>query len=748
MPSTRSNGAREDSTASKLANIVIAQQREIELLRARLAELGPHGTSVVEPRAEVSPRSAQGKSTLQDENHCTEMKANSVLDANDMEMTRIVGVLSEAMEDRAIDLSFDALVKGLTTREDVRNIQKICQAINSDTWDRIFSAFFNAVVVSVNARAPYLVARDKVLAEDWFHEPWYHAYVQYTGTLDAATQGSFDTLTAMIPYFQDLGFRNICLLPHYESPMGDGGYDISDYVPRHELGGSEAYTRFMQAASAAGIRVATDAVFNHTSTEHRWFQAALNGDEKYIGYYLQRNGREKIEEWDRDGDVVCKYRDPDGTVSERVCIFPDLDRTHGLWAEINGKTYQFYREFYPFQIDLNLQNPDVIEELFAIIGAEVNEGVLGKRFDAVAHWIKKPGTASEGLPEAHALQALLKAFIRHVSPRAIVIPEVVRSLDTVAAYAGSEVSINGLKCSSQGDALLSFEMQASLREMMYFQTVAPFWLRVFRTPQLPGSCVWLNLLEHHDETYLGFFAAEVRHWIRDYITSHHGVVYKNGMSAGSRFSDCLDREPARIATAVFALYMTPGVPLIYAGLEIGLGYNHDHAKRAAAESLEKFQTLGVFVSPDACQDPRELQRGPIPLKLYRDAVSTEYLPVQTVRRLNELRRVRGALRSSAIYPLDSGDIGILCLTRRWEGEKCLLCVANLTPFSKEAIMPAGQISQRLSLGSDGDNHDILMLDILTGEEITAYRKQSDYILTMPAFDRRILEVLSYTTAVT
>lgn len=33
-----------------------------------------------------------------------------------------------------------------------------------------------------------------------------------------------------------------------------------------------------------------DMVFNHTSTEHEWFQKALAGDKKYQDYYIFKDG--------------------------------------------------------------------------------------------------------------------------------------------------------------------------------------------------------------------------------------------------------------------------------------------------------------------------------------------------------------------------------------------------------------------------------------------------------------------------
>ncbi len=34
-----------------------------------------------------------------------------------------------------------------------------------------------------------------------------------------------------------------------------------------------------------------DMVFNHTSTEHEWFQKALAGDPEYMDYYIFKDGR-------------------------------------------------------------------------------------------------------------------------------------------------------------------------------------------------------------------------------------------------------------------------------------------------------------------------------------------------------------------------------------------------------------------------------------------------------------------------
>ena len=44
----------------------------------------------------------------------------------------------------------------------------------------------------------------------------------------------------------------------------------------------------IREADKRGIGLMLDMVFNHTSTEHDWFQKALAGDKKYQDYYIFR----------------------------------------------------------------------------------------------------------------------------------------------------------------------------------------------------------------------------------------------------------------------------------------------------------------------------------------------------------------------------------------------------------------------------------------------------------------------------
>lgn len=684
----------DTKAGQSLEEVVEAQRREIALLRERLSAVG------------VDPD--QSRTPLDPGRTRNEGMWRSLPKRISVQEERAVQVVSGLTEDQAVGLAFPALLRGFTDNSDIGKVKNMCKLIVGDgihgDWEVLFKSFYDEVVAAKESMPSRILSFEASLPVEWYKEPWYLLYVQWTGVpKDAPECGAgFDSLSNMLPYIRDhLGFRNVCLLSHYESPMADGGYDVSDFVTRESLGGEEAFKRFMKQAVDLNMRVITDAVFNHTSTAHDWFQKALAGDEKYLAFYVQRNGREKVAEWDRNGDIVCQYRDPDGTITERVVVFPDIDRTHGLWAEIHGRTYQFYRGFFPFQVDLNLQNPDVLSELFRVLAREVKQGVVGKRMDAIAHWIKQPGCASEGLPECHALQGLLKSFLSHINSRCILMPEVVRDMANASQYAGSETWITSSRTTSEGDAILSFEMQGALREATYFQTVAPYWQKVFRSPSLPGGSTWINLLEHHDETFMGFFEPEVRVWMCEYIKTHGGAVYKNGMSAGGRLADCLNAHPRRIATALFLLYITPGTPLVYAGTEIGARSQASHADAQMVRSHDTFQKLGVYAAQRSCYDARELQRGPLRREAFDRAVSEGYEATEMVRRLNRVRRTRRWMREGGAKAVDSGDVGVLCMGRGAPDDTRdrALCVANLTGVVKWAAVPVRQAAACLAAES-------------------------------------------------
>lgn len=72
-----------------------------------------------------------------------------------------------------------------------------------------------------------------------------------------------------LDYLKRLGINVIWLCPVYQSPMDDGGYDISDYYHIHPMFGSDAdMDELIQKANEMEMKILMDLVVNHTSDEH------------------------------------------------------------------------------------------------------------------------------------------------------------------------------------------------------------------------------------------------------------------------------------------------------------------------------------------------------------------------------------------------------------------------------------------------------------------------------------------------
>ena len=87
--------------------------------------------------------------------------------------------------------------------------------------------------------------------------------------------GDFPGLTEKLEYLKGLGVTALWLLPFYPSPLRDDGYDIGDYFDINPAYGTlKDFRRFLRKAHSLGLRVITELVVNHTSSEHAWFQRA------------------------------------------------------------------------------------------------------------------------------------------------------------------------------------------------------------------------------------------------------------------------------------------------------------------------------------------------------------------------------------------------------------------------------------------------------------------------------------------
>ena len=110
----------------------------------------------------------------------------------------------------------------------------------------------------------------------WRRAVVYQIYPRSLADSNGDGVGDINGIRARLPHLAALGVDAIWVNPWYPSPMRDAGYDVSDYRDIEPVFGTMAEAEaLIDEAHEAGIRVVLDIVPNHTSDQHRWFQAAL-----------------------------------------------------------------------------------------------------------------------------------------------------------------------------------------------------------------------------------------------------------------------------------------------------------------------------------------------------------------------------------------------------------------------------------------------------------------------------------------
>lgn len=186
--------------------------------------------------------------------------------------------------------------------------------------------------------------------------------------------GDLRGIIQKLDYLQALGIDVLWLSPVYQSPNDDMGYDISDYQAiMDEFGTLADWEELIAGLHARGIKLIMDLVVNHTSDEHPWFVEARKAkDNPYRDYYIWRPGK--------DG------REPNNWMS----FF-----SGSAW-QYDAATDEYYLHlFSQKQPDLNWENPQVRQAVFAMMRWWLDKGVDGFRMDVINLISKVPG-----LPDA------------------------------------------------------------------------------------------------------------------------------------------------------------------------------------------------------------------------------------------------------------------------------------------------------------------------------------------------------------
>lgn len=196
--------------------------------------------------------------------------------------------------------------------------------------------------------------------------------------------GDLEGIRQKLPYLRSLGVTAIYLNPIFESPTNHR-YDTSDYDRIDPaLGTNRTFTRLAADARRAGMRLILDGVFNHVSSDSRYFNkeghygalgAYQSKASSYFPWFTFDPWPEGYRRWAAVASMPTLTEDPSvkrfifgpGGIAERW-----LDRGASGWRldVMQDKSHEFWREF---RRSVKRHDPDA--------------AIVGEYWDDAAAWL-------------------------------------------------------------------------------------------------------------------------------------------------------------------------------------------------------------------------------------------------------------------------------------------------------------------------------------------------------------------------
>ncbi len=502
----------------------------------------------------------------------------------------------------------------------------------------------------------------------WYqHAVFYEVLVR--GFYDANNDGTGDLrgITDKLDYLEWLGVDCLWLLPFYQSPLRDGGYDISDFftiLPEYgDLG--DAVT-LVEEAHRRGIRIIADLVVNHTSDAHPWFQES------------RQNRTNPKADW-------YVWNDDDHRWSEARIIFVDTEKSNWTWDPVREQYY--WHRFFGHQPDLNYDNEEVQQAMFDVVRFWLDIGLDGFRLDAVPYLYERDGTNGENLKETHDYLKRLREDVDSQFPGRVLLAEANQWPADVVDYFG-----DGDECHMCFHFPVMPRMFMAVRREQRF----PITEILAQTPEIPDGCQWGMFLRNHDELTLEMVTDEER----DYMYAEYAKDprMKRNVGIARRLLPLVDND-RRVAELLHAmLFSMPGSPILYYGDEIGMGDNiylgdRDGVRtpmqwtpdRNAGFSKADFARLYLPVLMDPVYGYQAVN---VEAEV-RDPSSM----VHWMRRMIEIRKQHPLFGTGSFEVVNVDNPSVLAYVRH-QDDDAVLCVNNLSRFAQPAELPLQHFAGR------------------------------------------------------
>ncbi len=543
----------------------------------------------------------------------------------------------ESSDNQGINTKEEYLFVDSRIKKELKN--SIQNVYGQDNVQDIYDNIIKHAQISIENRPQNLKQQDLERNSDWFKdEIIYMFYVNQFGVIQNDKDNTFDNAKEMLDYLQNLGVTTLYLLPFVDSPMEDSGFDVKNpQNVRNDLGGMEQFKNFIKTAKEKGFKIKSDLVLNHLSDKHEWFQNLQNGDLSYLDYFIWRDKMPEYKKYyDEKLGTIVEYTEDNGTVSKRRLIFPENTETNWREVEINiknengedeTKTFYLYHTFYPFQLDINWENPEVLYYMLDTITTWSNLGVDIFRMDAIPYLSKEEGTNGENQPKTHSIINILSNYLQLTAPSSVIQVEACQHPKDIIPYFGKtrnvEVDIlenkKELFRTSEAQIAYNFPYMNAIWASLISEDKKYFIETYRKTPNIPKNTSWGIFLRVHDELTLEMVSPEVRNLIFEDLEPK-GAGFRNGFGVSGRLANFLDKNPSRIQEAFGILFSIPGIPIIYYGDEIGVTNNFENAKKSAQKRKNKNKFLKLL----SFFDSRDINRGNVPKKLFYGSTKGYY----------------------------------------------------------------------------------------------------------------------------
>ncbi len=270
------------------------------------------------------------------------------------------------------------------------------------------------------------------------------------------------TLLDFLKRYAQRSISAIHILPFFPS-TSDDGFSIKDYrAVDTNYGNWEDIQNLGNS-----FRLMFDAVINHTSASHPWFEEYLADNPEFDRYYISVEGTPELAKVVRPRSLplLTSYKTPNG------------DRR--IWTTFSAD-----------QVDLNFDNPKVLIDILDLIMFYVSKGASLMRLDAVAYLWKEIGTDCIHRPQTYRIVQIIRRMFDELAPDVQLITETNVPHKDNLSYLGDGYNMSHMVYNFTLPPLLLYTLQSGSCEALNK------WLSQLELPM--GKVTFLNFLASHD----------------------------------------------------------------------------------------------------------------------------------------------------------------------------------------------------------------------------------------------------------